>query len=61
MTGLLVSEWIERTGGAERVLDRLARLFPSADMMCLWNDTPERFADRQVREIVVRAHSPAPS
>lgn len=50
MTGLLVSEWIERTGGAERVLDRLAGLFPDADMVCLWNDTPERFADRRVRE-----------
>ena len=43
MTGLLVSEWIEPTGGAERVLDRLAGLFPDADMLCLWNDAPERY------------------
>ena len=50
MTGLLVSEWIEPTGGAERVLDRLAGLFPDADMMCLWNDAPERYPDRGVRE-----------
>ena len=50
MTGLLVSEWIEPTGGAERVLDRLAGLFPHADMLCLWNDAPERYPDRDVRE-----------
>ena len=46
MTGLLVSEWIEQTGGAERVLDRLAGLFPDADMLCLWNDAPQRYPDR---------------
>ena len=50
MTGLLVSEWIEQTGGAERVLDRLAGLFPDADMLCLWNDAPQRYPDRRVRE-----------
>ncbi|MET0781421.1 MAG: glycosyltransferase [Microbacterium sp.] len=50
MTGLLVSEWIEQTGGAERVLDRLAGLFPDADMLCLWNDAPQRYPGRRVRE-----------
>jgi glycosyltransferase involved in cell wall biosynthesis len=50
MTGLLVNEWIEPTGGAERVLDRLAALFPDADMLCLWNDAPERYRGRDVRE-----------
>jgi glycosyltransferase involved in cell wall biosynthesis len=50
MTGLLVSEWIEQTGGAERVLDRLAGLFRDADMLCLWNDAPQRYAGRDVRE-----------
>jgi glycosyltransferase involved in cell wall biosynthesis len=50
MTGLLVNEWIESTGGAERVLDRLAGLFPDADMLCLWNDAPARYGDREVRE-----------
>jgi glycosyltransferase involved in cell wall biosynthesis len=48
--GLLVSEWIEQTGGAERVLDRLAGLFPDADMLCLWNDAPQRYRGRRVRE-----------
>lgn len=50
MTGLLVSEWIEPTGGAERVLDRLAALLPDADMLCLWNDAPRRYGARKVRE-----------
>jgi len=50
MSGLIVNEWIEPAGGAERVLDRLALLFPDADMLCLWNDAPERFGDRTVRE-----------
>jgi hypothetical protein len=50
VTGLLVSEWIEQTGGAERVLDRLAGLFPDADMLCLWNDAPQRYPGRRVRE-----------
>ncbi len=50
MTGLIVSEWIEPTGGAERVLDRLAGLFPTADMLCPWNDAPGRYRDRDVRE-----------
>lgn len=50
MTGLIVSEWIETTGGAERVLDRLAGLFPSADMLCLWNDARGRYGSREVRE-----------
>lgn len=48
--GLLVSEWIEQTGGAERVLDRLAGLYPDADMLCLWNDAPQRYGSRRVRE-----------
>lgn len=48
--GLLVSEWIEQTGGAERVLDRLAGLLPDADMLCLWNDAPQRYPGRTVRE-----------
>ena len=50
MTGLLVTEWIEQTGGAERVLDRLAGLFPDADMLCLWNDAPSATPTVEVRE-----------
>ena len=50
MSGLIVAEWIERTGGSERVLDRLTHLLPDADVLCLWNDAPERYGDRTVRE-----------
>lgn len=50
MTGLIVSEWIESYGGAERVLDQFHQLFPDADMLSLWNDAPERYPDRRVRE-----------
>lgn len=50
MTGLLVTEWIEHTGGAERVLDRLAALLPDADMLCLWNDAPGRYVGRRLDE-----------
>ena len=50
MTGLLVSEWIEQTGGAERVLDRLAGLFPMPT--CCASGTTPRSATRgrEVRE-----------
>lgn len=50
MTGLLVTEWIEPIGGAERVLDRFAALFPDAELLCLWNDAPARFAGRAIHE-----------
>lgn len=50
MTGLIVNEWIEQAGGAERVLDRLVKLFPDADILCLWNDAHDRFPDRDVQE-----------
>lgn len=48
--GLLVHEWIEASGGAENVLEAMARTFPDADIQCLWDDAPHRFADRTVRE-----------
>lgn len=50
MTGLIAHEWIERVGGAERVLDSFADMYPSADLFCLWNDAPERFPGRRVAE-----------
>lgn len=50
MSGLIVTEWIERAGGAERVLDQFTQLLPDADVLCLWNDAPERYGERKVRE-----------
>lgn len=38
MPGLIVHEWIEKNGGAEKVVAKLAELLPSAEVLCLWND-----------------------
>lgn len=50
MGGILVHEWIERSGGAEKVLDVFADMFPGADITCLWNDAPQRYQGRPVRQ-----------
>lgn len=50
MAGLLVHEWIERSGGAEKVLEAMARTFPDADIRCLWNDAPERLKGHHVQQ-----------
>lgn len=50
MSGLLVHEWIATSGGSENVLEAMARAFPDADIQCLWDDDPQRFADRMVLE-----------
>lgn len=48
--GLLVHEWIETSGGAEKVLDAFHELAPGADIFCLWNDAPQRFPHTSVTE-----------
>jgi glycosyltransferase involved in cell wall biosynthesis len=51
MSGLIVHEWINKTGGAETVLDAMVETFPDAEVWCLWNDVPEaRYPGRTVRE-----------
>lgn len=51
MSGLIVHEWIEKTGGAEKVLDAMLDLHPEADLFCLWNDdTTSKYRDRQLYE-----------
>ncbi len=50
MRGLLVHEWIEAVGGAERVLDAIADEYPDADLFGLWNDAPGRYPGRRVIE-----------
>jgi len=47
--GLIVHEWVERWGGAERVLDAMMDAFPDAGVRVLWNDTPV-FDGREVTE-----------
>lgn len=50
MPGLIVHEWIEQYGGAEKVAEEFATIFPDATIACLWDDYPERFAGRSVIE-----------
>lgn len=50
MPGLIVHEWLEQYGGAEKVAQELATVFPDAATACLWNDYPQSFGDRQVHE-----------
>ena len=43
MTGVLVHEWLARSGGSENVFEALADVFPDAQRYCLWNDSDGRF------------------
>ena len=48
--GLLVHEWLAPAGGSEQVFDRMVADFPTADILCLWDDRGDRYPGRQVRE-----------
>jgi glycosyltransferase involved in cell wall biosynthesis len=48
--GLIVNEWIEQRGGAERTLDAMVDAFPDAEVLCLWNDDPGRYSNNTVHE-----------
>ena len=51
MAGLIVHEWISKTGGSEKVLDAMVEALPDAKLRCLWNDVPQiRYAGRPVQE-----------
>lgn len=51
MNGVIVHDWIGRTGGAEKVLDAMVETFPGADILTLWNDDAERrYPNRSVTE-----------
>jgi len=43
VAGVLVHEWLERTGGSENVFETLSDLFPDAERYCLWDDSDGRF------------------
>lgn len=53
MSGVLVHEWIESAGGAERVLDQFVEIFPELDLHCLWNDANRRYPDTAVTETLL--------
>jgi glycosyltransferase involved in cell wall biosynthesis len=62
--GIIVHEWLEQFGGAEKVIDRLAQLYADAPIYALWNDAPGRFAESRVHETwlsrsVLRGHKAA--
>jgi glycosyltransferase involved in cell wall biosynthesis len=40
-SGLIIHEWVERWGGAERVLEAMMQAFPDADVRVLWSDSAE--------------------
>ncbi|MHC6229960.1 glycosyltransferase [Arthrobacter sp. MMS24-T111] len=50
MSGVIVHEWLEPHGGAEKVMEEIAEIFPDAPIRSLWDDAPERFADGRVTE-----------
>jgi glycosyltransferase involved in cell wall biosynthesis len=50
VSGVLVHEWIGETGGAERVIESLARAFPGADLECLWSDVAAPCPGHEVTE-----------
>jgi glycosyltransferase involved in cell wall biosynthesis len=43
VTGLIVQDWIEPLGGAEKVLIALLDAFPDAHVRALWNDNSKMF------------------
>ena len=47
---VLVHEWVTRAGGSENVFHSLGRIYPSADVVCLWNDDPDRFPRERTHE-----------
>lgn len=50
MGSVLVHDWIEQNGGAEKVLDSMVAAFPDAAVLTLWNDAPERYSAGKVIE-----------
>jgi len=50
LAGLIIHEWIERAGGAEKVLRAMGEAYPEAEMFCLWNDVADSFKGRNVQE-----------
>ncbi|MFT3860519.1 glycosyltransferase [Micropruina sp.] len=50
MPGVLVHEWIAGAGGSENVFEAMSRIYPDAELVCLWNDSVGRFDPARIRE-----------
>jgi glycosyltransferase involved in cell wall biosynthesis len=50
MSGVIVHEWLEPHGGAEKVMEEIADIFPDAPIRSLWDDAPKRFPEGRVTE-----------
>lgn len=50
MAGVIVHEWLARSGGSENVVEEIGTIFPDADMVCLWDDSEGRFDPARVTE-----------
>ena len=48
MTGLIVHEWIEANGGAEKVVAGMVEAFPDAPVLALWDDAPGTLGAQRV-------------
>lgn len=53
MSGAIIHEWIESTGGAEKVVDSFVEMMPTLPLLCLWNDAPDRFPTVDVQESIL--------
>lgn len=50
MSGYIVHEWLEPHGGAEKVMEEIAKAFPDAPIKCLWDNAPGRFPAERISE-----------
>lgn len=50
MSGVIVHEWLEATGGSENVFEEIAGIYPDAAIQCLWDDDGTRFDPARVSE-----------
>lgn len=50
VSGLIVHEWIEENGGAEKVVAAMVDAFPGAEVFALWDDAPGSLGTERVRE-----------
>ncbi len=55
MRAAIVHDWLTAYGGAERVLERLLRLFPEADLLCLLDSGNCRLGSEQSSQRRIRS------